>query len=271
MVTTKLEGILMEALRAPTKKVNIIAECGVNFDNLETASNMIGRAKLAGADYVKFQLFNVSTIIDSPEYDRLRKLILSEEDVKYLQAIAENREIGFILTPMYLEAVDIAAKYSDYIKIRFKDHENQPLIDKALETGKTILISVPSKPIDALLYHPRIRYLYCLPSYPPEIEDFNLEIACSCHGFSSHYPHTVCDLAYVINRFYAECFIEKHVMLATKEIGIVATYADNTKETVATVEIANDPLDKAVSITFEELNCFVKQVKMIEKMKRLRL
>ena len=267
MVTTKLEGILMEALRAPTKKVNIIAECGVNWDTIDdfgtpNAVDMIFAAKGAGADFVKFQLFNEATIDKSPLKKRLANLILTEEGVKHLKEVANEREIGFILTPMYLEAVDIAAKYGDYIKIRFKDRENQPLIDKALETGKTVLISVPSKPIGALLYHPRVQYLYCIPRYPPEIEDFNVEIACSCHGFSSHYPHTVCDLAYVINRFYAECFIEKHVMFAPPEWSI--------KGTVEFPEW-HKPLDEAVSITFEELKCFVKQVKMIEKMKRLRL
>jgi len=251
------------------KKVHTIAEIGVNFDSFETANQMIDASAEAKADFIKFQLFNEDTIEDSPIKDRLMPLILNEEKVKHLQEHARDHELGFILTPMYLDAIDIAAKYGDYIKIRYADHENEELIEKAEATGKTLLISVPYRPLN--VYSPRKRYLYCLSAYPPRIEDFNLEVACSCHGFSSHFPHTVCDLAYVINRSFEECFIEKHVMLGTRFwfVDPKATFKPLPHEGGVASEFKS--IDRAVSVTFYELTEFVSQIRLVEQMKRIRL
>jgi len=235
--------------------VHVLAEIGCNWetiDDVETvnAVDMIYAAKEAGANSVKFQLFNKDNIKNSPAFDSLKDKILTEEEVKHLKEVADKNKIGFILTPMHLEAVDIAAKYCDeYIKIRFKDHENEELIDKALDTGKTLLISVPHLPVEAhKMFSPRMKFMYCLPKYPPEIEDFNLEFAAGCHGFSSHFPHTLCDLCYVLYTSYENSFVEKHVMLP------------NTK-----------PLDEAVSITFSKLRRFTEELKMVERIRRIKL
>lgn len=250
--------------------VQLIAEIGCNWDTIDTAYRMIAEAKDCGASYVKFQIFNKDTIAESPVRDKLEPLILDEAKVDLLHAHAKAEKIGFILTPMYLNAVDIADKYcDDYIKIRYADHENEELIEKAMDTGKTLLISVPSKPI-ALdkLYHPRIKYLYCLPFYPPRIKDFNLEISCSCDGVSSHFPHIICDLAYVINRFPKECFIEKHVMLPPLMV------MDKTVPLKKWKFIPHQPLlpiDSNVSVTFEELKRLKSYIKLIEQMERIRI
>ena len=102
----------------------------------------------------------------------------------------------------------------------------------------------------------------CLPRYPPEIEDFNLDLASSCDGFSSHFPHTVCDLACVINRLQNEYFIEKHVMLPKREPTKIEGYS--TPESLP-------PIDAAVSINFQELKNLICQIHMIEKIKRTRI
>lgn len=238
-------------------KVNVIAEIGVNFETIDdtattNALDLIAESKLAGANFVKFQLFNKETIAESPFKEKLKKLILTEEGVKHLKEEADKQKIGFILTPMYLEAVDLAAKYCDeYVKIRYRDHENKKLIEKALEKGKTLLISRPCPPVGPERFNIRMKTMYCLPQYPPRIEDFNLDLASVCEGFSSHFPHTVCDLAYAINTSFEECFIEKHVMANPKKHGY--------------------PIDGAVSITFNQLREFIKQLKLIEKIRRIRL
>jgi len=248
-------------------KAHLIAECGVNWNTMTDAAQMIVEAKAAGSDYVKFQLFNKETIKDSPLKERLKPLILDETGVKILKSLADANKIGLILTPMYLEAVDIAAKYADFIKIRYRDNANQPLIDKALETRKPLLVSVDSRPLNA--HHPRIYYLYCIASYPPRPEDVTLEFACTCEGFSSHFPHTTIDLAYAVRCFHDEFFIEKHVMLSTQQIGITATYTDGSTERVASADIVNHPIDEAVSITFEQLAELRKQLDIISKIRRL--
>lgn len=233
----------------------VVAECGVAWPDFAHALEMIFQSKKAGADYVKFQLFNADVIEESPHREKLEPKILGETQVEALKTRADEVKIGFILTPMYLKAVDLAAKHADFLKIRFADHENEPLIDKALATGKTLLMSVPYKPlVMTRFYHPRIKYLYCIPRYPPHIEDFNLELAATCQGFSSHFPysHMVCDVAYAINRLYKQCFIEKHVMFKP------------------TRKRRKKPLDAEVSVTFEQLHSLVGHFKLIEQMKRMR-
>ena len=265
--------------------IHVVVECGVNWNTVDEALLMIEEAKKANSNYVKFQVFNKEIIANSPLRERLEKLILTEEGVKYLKAKADAVEIGFILTPMYLEAVDIAAKYADLIKIRFKDHENQQLIDKALETGKTLLISVPYRPIGQYMYHPRIKWMYCVSRngvalYPPEPEDFNLDAVACCDGFSSHYPYTILDLAYAINRFSEEAYIEKHVMLAHRGKGGENTfdYYIPTGEVEGSVmspwkgaESSEIPIDANVSIEFSELEIFISNLHLIERIKRTRI
>jgi sialic acid synthase SpsE len=234
----------------------VIAECGVNFHNLEEAKQMIAAASNAGAFAVKFQLFKKMTIRGSPYEEQLRQLILSKTDVADLHKCAEENDIKFVLTTMYQDAVAIAAEFADYIKIRFKDHEDAAIINAAMDTGKPLLISVPRPPIDPrLAYSTRIYPLWCIPRYPPEPEDFNIDQACACKGVSLHFPHCLFDLAFAINRIYDDAFIEKHVMFDMR------VHIDNFAR----------PIDEKVSVTFEELKNFISQLELIERMKRTRL
>ena len=229
--------------------IRVIAEIGVNWNSLDIAHGMIRAASQAGCSYCKFQLFNKNTIASSSLKDKLTELILTESDVKELAQTAKRNKIGLILTPMYLEAVDIADKYgTDFIKIRYDDRENIELISKAQDTGKKVLISMPYMPLEPhRMFNPCFRYFYCIPKYPPEFEDFRLEVACTMHGFSSHYPNFICDIAYAINRIHKDAMIEKHVKLN------------------------NNCIDAKVSVPFNKLADFIKQLQAIEKFQRLRI
>lgn len=252
----------------------VVAEIGCNWRNLDEAKEMIAAAKNASAHAVKFQLFNEETIKDSPLEKQLAELILNESQVAELHDCAKKHEILFALTPMYLEAMKIAEKHADIIKIRYKDHENSELLDVALGTGKTVLISVPRPPLgDMRFFNPRLYTCYCVPRYPPDPEDFNLDLACICHGFSSHYPHTILDIAFAINRTYEDSYIEKHVMLG---IGYRAYFTNlNTlkPDDGKPLEIAfrEPPIDAAVSISFSELKNLISNLKIIDRIQRTRL
>lgn len=249
----------------------VIAEAGVNWESFSDAVHMIIEAKCAGADYVKFQLFNEETIADSLFRERLKPLILGETEVRTLKMSADTEKIGLVLTPMYFEAVDIAAKYADMIKIRFKDHENDMLIDKAVDTGKPILISVPGPTMGhsgrTWPFLLRVYPLYNIPKYPPEPEDFNLDQACACKGMSSHFPHTLFDLAFAINRIYDDVFIEKHVMINP----LHQPGPRLINELEHTIEAVYKPIDYDVSITFEMLKNFISQLQLIERIQRTRI
>jgi sialic acid synthase SpsE len=260
--------------------LKIIAEAccnwipGINWHSLDSnklsAVSFIENASFAGADYIKFQLFNKDNIKDSPIKDRLTDYIITEEGVKYLKGEADRVGIGFILTTMYPEAVSIAAKYADAIKIRYKDHENTALIDAALGTGKPVLISVPYPPLGSLNYNPRVFFCYCIPKYPPDPEDFNIDVASICRGFSSHFPHTILDVAYAINRTYKDGYIEKHVMVDQSKWHTETDWQNLGHEPEDGWKVV-PPIDASVSITFGELKNFISQLSIIERIKRTRL
>lgn len=237
---------------------NLIAELGVNWDSIETAKKMIAAVSKAGANFVKFQLYNEQIIKDLPPdlHTRLASIQLTESHVKELKKEATKYNLSFLLTPMYDKAIPIAGKYcDDFIKIRFPDHENMNRINQALKTGKKVFVSVPNIPLEPfLMYHLGIRWLFCLPSYPPKVEEFNLDVASACHGFSSHYPHTVCDMAYILNRSFQECFVEKHIILNRDW--------KSPKE---------KPLDADASITVEELKAFKEWIGIAEKIQRFKM
>ena len=254
-----------------------MAEIGVNFSSLDEARQMIAEAKKSGANTVKFQLYNEETVKDSPFKEQLLRIMLTEDNVKELSTYARLKGLQFALTPMYVDAVAVANSYADIIKIRFRDHENQELVEKAVDTGKTVLVSVdraaiPSK--DSLLsqlyaFNPRVYQLFCLPLYPPQPEDFCLESATTCKGVSLHFPHTLFDLAFAINRTYDDVYIEKHVMISPlkildREVPLVG--GENWKY----IDY-NPPPDHAVSVTFDQLKEFTEQLLLLERMKRVRL
>lgn len=245
----------------------IIAEIGCNWGSWKYALKMIEEAKNAGADAIKFQLFNEEVIRESPLFGRLQKMILLESDVAALKREADKHKLKLVLTPMYGEAVETAAKYADYIKIRFKDHENMNLIQSALDTGKTVLLSEAYHPDSMLMrYHPQIKHLYCIPKYPPAITDFNMDYAACFDGFSDHYPHNVCALAYAACTRTTESIIEKHVMLG---IGYRAHFVNlNQPGPTAEIAFAPEPIDADVSIGFHELAELVHDLRLIEQMQR---
>ena len=232
--------------------VFIVAECGVNWDgDWEYAKEMISQAKKVGADAVKFQTFLPEHVEGHPEAPRLLSSSLFYDTAKPLKAYAED-EVGieFFVTPFYEKAIDwLETLGVNRYKIREKDARIMteqpgyvpPLVEKALATGKELFISVQRKPIDNwLFWHPQIKWLYCLPLYPPRLEEIEFWHCRSMDGYSNHYPHIIAPLTAAI--------------LGAKIIEVHVTLSHNM-----------DVPDKAVSLDFAELNQLVEYVRMVEK------
>ena len=81
-------------------KVFIIAEAGINHNgNYKTAKKLIYLAKKAGADAIKFQLFNTEKFINKLKfpkiYKRFKKLEFKLSEWKRLKKYSNKMKIKF--------------------------------------------------------------------------------------------------------------------------------------------------------------------------------
>ncbi len=233
--------------------VFIAAEMGVNFRDFREVKRMIGLAKDAGADGVKFQVFQEQHIKGHPREAELHELILKQEDLQFLKDTADGNGIEFFATPMYPEAVGMleAVGVKRY-KIRYADRNNESLISRVNQTGKELFLSCDNQYLDSMdleVWHDDYRkwtFVYCVPEYPPETVDLPKTFRKydgQFGGYSNHFPSISMPLAAAARG--AE-YIEVHV----KQDKYPKGYR---------------PIDDAVSITFSELKELVRLTREIEK------
>jgi len=152
--------------------MNIIAECGVNFDNIDQAFTMIENSKESGCAYTKFQLYDESVIKDSPLQAELRKRMITRDIAALLVEEGEADGQPVFFTPMFVKAVDwIEDLGCKLIKIRYNDRQNIELINRALDVGVPVMISI-DRQYTAFYKDRSIKLLYCVPKYPAAPEDY---------------------------------------------------------------------------------------------------
>jgi len=139
--------------------VYVIAEAGVNHDgDASKARRLVEAAKNAGADAVKFQVFDAERLAgaDAPrcqyqkasgigagsQRDMLRRLELPPREFHEIRHFAQEVGIEFLATPFgvrevhFLDSLDVAA-----IKIASPDIVNVPLLEAAVQTGRPLILS----------------------------------------------------------------------------------------------------------------------------------
>lgn len=230
--------------------VFIAAELGANFRDFREVKRMIGLAKDAGVDGVKFQVFRDEHIKGHPREAELHDLILKQSDIQFLRDTADECGIEFFATPMYPEAVDMleAVGVKRY-KIRYADRCNKALISRVVKTDKSkpIFLSMDDEYMDQDYFDEedfeRLHFVYCVPEYPPERVDLPVFCDEPYVGYSNHYPSISVPLAAAARG--AE-YIEVHVKQDKYPKGY-------------------KPIDDAVSLTFSDLKELVRLTREIEK------
>ena len=189
------------------KKVNIIAEIGVNYYDIATkydisleqaARLMIIEAKNAGATAVKFQSYKADKIAakDSPSYwdtteeptTNQRELFekfdkFGAEEYKMLADFCEVADIEFMSTPFDLEAVDYLNELVNIHKISSSDLTNTPLLKKVASSGKPIILSTGASTMEEIKQavgtleeagSGKIILMHCILNYPTLNSNANL-------------------------------------------------------------------------------------------------
>lgn len=189
------------------KKVNIIAEIGVNYYDIATKYNMsleqaaklmIIEAKNAGATAVKFQSYKADKIAakDSPSYwdtteeptTNQRELFqkfdkFGAEEYRILADFCKAFDIEFMSTPFDLEAVEYLNELVTIHKISSSDLTNTPLLKKVASSGKPIVLSTGASTMEEVKQAvstleeagaEKIILMHCILNYPTLNNNANL-------------------------------------------------------------------------------------------------
>lgn len=184
-------------------KIIIIAEAGVNHNgSMELAKKLIDEAKLAGADFIKFQTFitelNISkkakkaeyqeqsTGSDETQFEMVKKLELSFDDFSELKAYCKKVGIEFLSTGFDRPSIDFLDSINPpFYKIPSGEITNKPYLEYIASKGRDIVISTGMANLkeieDALkvienkgISRKRITVLHCNTEYPTPMKDVNL-------------------------------------------------------------------------------------------------
>ena len=167
----------------------IVAEIGVNHEgSAAKAFELLGLAKKAGADAVKFQSYTPERFVGTADPDRLarvRRFSLDEGVHRELAAEATKLEISFLSTAVSEDWVPLLAELGDVIKIASGDLTFEPVIRAAAATGKPVIISTGLGTVDEVdravdwvrmeigedALVDRLVLLQCIVSYPTPVEE----------------------------------------------------------------------------------------------------
>lgn len=140
--------------------VLVIAEAGVNHDgDLDAALDLVDVAADAGADAVKFQTFDATSLVgaqtpkapyqkrmtpaDETSLHMLKRLELGREEHRRVAERARQRGIQFLSTPFDQEALRFLVDELDVplVKVSSGDLTNGPLLLAAARVGKPLILS----------------------------------------------------------------------------------------------------------------------------------
>ena len=231
--------------------VFIVAEIGVNWEGDYTlVKEMMQKSKEIGCNAVKFQAFEDKMIKDHPLYSRLIASAISKNNISIINELAANIGIEWFCTPMYPEIVKSLEPFVRKFKVRERDgkklleNETTPLLEEIFKTGKEIIVSTQISPKFCKYYdHPLIKWLYCVPRYPCELDYVEFSNLVDFDGYSNHTPQIIAPLTASI---LGADIIEIHI----------------------TSNKSKDFIDNNVSFDYRELAELVKNIRLVEKIKR---
>lgn len=223
----------------------IIAEIGANHNgDMVLAKEMIKSAADCGADAVKFQSWDNSSLIAKEEYDRnqsyddgdggkkhfgslkdmVDKYYLRPEQHYELKAYSNELGVDFCSTPFSEKEVDLLESCEvPFYKVASMDINNVQLLNYLADKNKPIILSTGmarlweiDKAVELLSLKgvKDISLLHCISIYPPAHEDIHLNNITMLQqafdlpiGFSDHSIGFSIPLASVA---LGACIIEKH-------------------------------------------------------------
>lgn len=240
-------------------KTFVIAEIASNWEgSISKAKKLIINCKKAGANAVKFQMWRAKDLYEGhPDWKIIKKSELSFEKAKILKEFCDKNNIEFFVSAFFPEAVELLEK----IKVKrykiasrtctFNDPGAFQTIEEIGKTRKPVIMSMgmggDKKQIKKLLSRNNTDLCYCISKYPTKFSEINWKEAIKFNGFSDHTMGITAPIIFTIlhsKKGSKNIVIEKHV---------------KNKDTKSP--------DASSSITTEELQEMINNIRLIEKIK----
>jgi N,N'-diacetyllegionaminate synthase len=204
------------------KKIKIIAEAGCNHNGkLRLAFRLVNAAKKAGADAIKFQLFNPDKLVvkNAPkadyakkftrrfknQYEMQKKISLSYKQHLKLKKYCEKKKIEYLCSAFDIESLNVLRKFKlKTYKVPSGEINNVKYLRHLGGFKKNILLSTGMSSKKEIIFalkilkdygtsKDKIIILQCNSEYPSPYRDINLRAMASfkkefnCdYGFSDH-------------------------------------------------------------------------------------
>ncbi len=214
------------------KKIKLIAEIGWNhMGSIKLAEKMIVEASKAGADYAKFQTWQVKNLKNGPwDKDGRRQIYekaeLSKDDYKILSKICKKNKIKFLTSLFNHEDYELINSLNlKEIKIPSPENRNKNLLKFCSKNFKTIFLSTGAAAIEEIeksfkiIKKNKTHIMHCISAYPCNDENVNLnrinklKKICSKVGLSDHTPDI---LSSIYSLPFGVDLIEKHFTIDNK-------------------------------------------------------
>lgn len=221
----------------------IIAEAGVNHNgSVKLAKKLAKAAKECGADIVKFQTADLSSLVSvyaplagyqketangyQSQKQMLKKLLLAEEDFLMLADYCKQIGIQFLSTPFDVRSIKALMPLQDIWKIPSGEVTDYQYLVEIAKTGKDIIMSTGMCTLDEVDAALRVlkghraghvTLLHCTTEYPAPMQEVNLKAMWTLKnyfqcpvGYSDHTRGIEVAVAAVA---MGACVVEKHLTL----------------------------------------------------------
>ncbi len=241
--------------------VHVIAEAGTNHGgSLETAKKLIDAAAKAGADSVKFQLiypeglylprfYENGVYVENEVFSQREASMLSDDEYRELARYALQKGLPLSASVFDRRGIDLLDELDvPYFKIASCDLNDSPLLMRAAERGRKMIVSTGMATLDEIARAVRdirrtgnedIVLMHCVSVYPATMAQMNLSFVETLKdsfglpvGLSDH---TETSLASAMAAALGVAWIEKHFTLDRSAEGFDHAYAMEPDSFVAFV------------------------------------
>ena len=258
----------------------ITYEAGPTHDGVETAIRLVQEAAKAGADAVKFQIFdadklvedkkqlfqysilknketNEMTEVSEPLYEILRRRQLTHDEWRKVKSVADSLGLAFFATIGFEDDLNLLLELNVHsVKIASADLDHYPLLRLAARSGLNVQIDTGSSDLseisdavyllesegcNSIIIH------QCPSGYPARLESICLKMIPSLRQLFPAYPIAYSD----------------HTPDADMDIAAVALGANLVEKTI-TLDRCTPSVEHIFSLEPHEMTTFIHRIRSLE-------